>query len=201
MKSLLAKIAAALVAYGPWGIFLIGFIDSVGVPLPAALDALLIFLAVKAPHRAYFAASMAVAGSLGGNLTLFLAARYGSRRFLKTVPEPSGPGRFRRWFRRYGLVTVFIPAMVPFVPLPLKVFVISAGALHTGRVRFVVVILVARIIRYFGEAYLGIRLGQGAEEFLVRNAWTLVGGALGTAAILYVIVRLNDRRRQRYNGT
>jgi membrane protein YqaA with SNARE-associated domain len=191
---LLAKITSVLVAYGPWGVLLLGFLDSVGIPLPAALDALLILIAVKAPERAYFSAFMALAGSMAGNLTLFSVAGYGGRRFIK-VPEPGQPQRFRRWFSRYGLVTVFIPAAVPFVPLPLKVFVVSAGALHTSRGRFIGVILVARVIRYFGQAYLGIRLGRDAEAFLTRNAWTLVGVALAIAAGLYVLIRLNDRRR------
>ena len=190
---MLAKITSALVAYGPWGILLLGFFDSLGLPLPAALDALLIFIAVKAPERAYFSALMALLGSMAGNIGLFLAAAYGGRRWIR-VPEPGEPQRFRQWFRRYGLVTVFIPAVVPFVPLPLKVFVVSAGALHTSRGRFIAVILIARAIRYFGEAYLGVRLGQDAQAFLTRNAWTLAGIALAMAAGFYVLIRLNDRR-------
>jgi membrane protein YqaA with SNARE-associated domain len=191
---LLTKLASVLVAYGPWGVFLIGFIDSVGVPLPAALDALLILIGVKAPHRAYFAALMATLGSVGGNLTLFWAVRHGFRRFLK-VPEPGEPQRFRRWFHRYGMVSVFIPAVVPFVPLPLKVFVVSAGALRTPSARFLAVIIVARLIRYFGEVYLGIRLGQDAQGFLTRNAWVLVGVALALATVVHVLMKLSDRRR------
>ncbi len=191
---MLARITSVLVAYGPWGMFLIGFIDSVGIPLPAALDALLIIMGVKAPNRAYFAATMATLGSVAGNLTLFLAVRLGFRRFVK-VPEPGEPQRFRQWFHRYGLVSVFIPAVIPFVPLPLKVFVVSAGALHTPTLRFLAVILLARIIRYFGEVYLGIRLGQDAQGFLTRNAWVLVGIALALAAALYLLMKLNERRK------
>jgi membrane protein YqaA with SNARE-associated domain len=190
----LAKITAALVAYGPWGVFLIGVIDSLGLPLPATMDALLIVIAVRAPERAYFTAFMAVAGSMGGNLALFLAARYGVRRFISHVPEPGKPQRFRKWFHRYGLLTVFIPAATPVLPLPLKVFVISAGVLHTPIARFSIVVLVARMIRYFGEAYLGVHLGADAQGFLQRNAWNLVGVAIGLALVMYILIRWNDRR-------
>ena len=192
---MLAKIAAALVTYGPWGVLLIGLIDSVGLPLPATMDALLIVIAVKAPGRAYFAALMAVLGSLAGNVALFQASRYGLRRFTKAVPEAGDPQRFRKWFHRYGLLTVFIPAATPFLPLPLKVFVISAGALHTPLPRFVLVVALARTVRYFGDAYLGIKLGLDAQGFLQRNAWTLVGVALGVAFLIYVLIRWNDRRQ------
>lgn len=191
---MLAKITAALVAYGPWGVFLIGVIDSLGLPLPATMDALLIVIAVRAPERAYFTAFMAVAGSMGGNLALFLAARYGVRRFISHVPEPGKPQRFRKWFHRYGLLTVFIPAATPVLPLPLKVFVISAGVLHTPIARFSIVVLVARMIRYFGEAYLGVHLGADAQGFLQRNAWNLVGVAIGLALVMYILIRWNDRR-------
>ena len=67
MKAFLLKMQAALVAYGPWGIFLLSVIDSVGVPLPAAMDVLLITIAAgsaKAPRHAYFAAFLAVLGSV-----------------------------------------------------------------------------------------------------------------------------------------
>jgi membrane protein YqaA with SNARE-associated domain len=192
---LLAKITAALVAYGPWGVVLLGFLDSLGVPLPAAMDALLIFLAVKAPERALIAALMAVIGSLAGNLALFLGIQHGSRLLIKTVPEPGKPQRFRDWFRRYGLVTVFIPAAIPVLPLPLKVFVVSAAYLRTPLRRFLLVILLARVIRYFGDAYLGMRLGAGAQPFLARNAWTLAGIAVAAAAALFLLIHWKSRGR------
>ncbi|PWU08219.1 MAG: hypothetical protein C5B51_08185, partial [Terriglobia bacterium] len=188
VKPLLAKISTVLVAYGPWGVFLLGAIDSIGVPLPAALDTILILIAVKAPERAYLAALLAVLGSIAGNVALFQAARYGVRRFVKSVPEPGQPQKFRKWFHRYGLLTVFFPAATPFVPLPLKIFVVLAGGVHTALWRFAAVVTCARVIRYFGDAYLGIKLGTDAQGFLQRNAWTLVGAALGAAVILYALI-------------
>lgn len=182
-------------AYGVWGIFLLGLIDSIGVPFPATMDALLILIAVKTPGRAYFAATLAVLGSLGGNVMLFEAARHGMRRLIRVVPEPGKPQRFRAWFHRYGLLSVFIPAATPILPLPLKVFVISAGVLHTPLFRFVIVILVARALRYFVDAYLGIKLGLDAQGFFQRNAWTLIGIALAIAAALYLLLHWNDRRQ------
>jgi len=76
------------------------------------------------------------------------------------------------------------------------VFVISAGALRTPFGRFLAVILLARAIRYFGLAWLGIQLGEDAQGFLQRNGWTLAGVALGLALVLVFLIRLNDRRRQ-----
>lgn len=191
---MLHTLSEALVRFGPAGVFLLAVLDSSGVPIPAAMDFLLMFVAYKSPDRAYFTAAMAVAGSLGGNITLFLAARHGVRRFFKRI-EPAKPGRFREWFDRYGLVTVFIPSLLPIPPLPLKAFVVSAGVLRTPLGQFVAVILVSRTIRYFGEAYLGARLGLGAQDYLKHNAWTLAGVALGLALGMVVLLRLAERRR------
>jgi membrane protein DedA with SNARE-associated domain len=91
-------------------------------------------------------------------------------------------------------VTVFIPALFPIVPLPLKVFVVSAGVLHTRFGKFLSVILLARVIRYFGLAYIGIQLGENANYFLEHNAFALTGAALGLALGLLLLIKLNDRR-------
>jgi len=199
MRPLLHQIAVALAAYGPWGIFLLAVIDSLGVPLPAAIDLLVAGIAASnanSPGRAYLAACLATLGSLGGNIALFQAARHGRRLFSKGEPAAPNQGRFEAWFHRYGLLTVFVPAVTPLVPLPLKVFVISAGALRTPFARFLAVVLVARVIRYFGLAWLGIRLGEDATDFLQRNGWTLAGVALGLALALVFLIRWSDRRRQ-----
>jgi membrane protein YqaA with SNARE-associated domain len=177
------------------GIFVIAVLDSLGMPLVGGVDALLIYLAVKTPHMAYLAATIATGGSMLGNLLLFLGARYGVRRFAGEEAQDGRWHKFRLWFQRYGLLTVFIPALTPFVPLPLKVFVISAGAMHTPLSRFLGVVLLARVIRYYGEAYLGIRLGEDAHGFLTRNGWNIAGIAVTLALILVALIRWRDRRR------
>ncbi|SPE33675.1 Membrane protein [Candidatus Sulfopaludibacter sp. SbA3] len=166
--------------------------ESFGVPIPAMLDALVFSLAWRSPPIAYLLAASATIGSLCGNILLFQASRQGGRRFLK-APKPEAPQKFRKWFNRYGLVTVFIPALVP-IPLPLKVFVISAGILHTPFRKFLLVILTARVLRYFSLAYLGVQLGGDGKEFLKQNAWNLAGVSVALAVVLYALVRFNDRR-------
>jgi membrane protein DedA with SNARE-associated domain len=192
------KFTTALIAYGPWGVLLLSVLDSMGIPIPAAIDFLLVGVgaaSVRAPQHAYFSALLAVLGSTVGNILLFMGARHGRRLFSKTGPQPGTPQRFQKWFHRYGLLSVFVPAVTPVVPLPLKVFVISAGAFHTPFSRFLTVILLARIIRYFGEAWLGIQLGEDAKGFLIHNGWTIAGVALAATLALVFVVRLNDRRR------
>jgi membrane protein YqaA with SNARE-associated domain len=190
---LLEKFTTALVAFGPFGILLLAGLDSV-VSLPAALDFLLVAYAVKDPQNAYFAALMAVVGSTAGNIALFLGAQHGSKWYRKGRPSSTRGQKFQQWFQRYGLLTVFVPAVTPVVPFPLKVFVISAGALRTRFGKFLLVVLLARAIRYFGEAYLGVELGEHAKAFLLRNAWSLLGAALAVATGIYLLIRFRVRR-------
>lgn len=199
MHLVLHKVAIALAAYGPWGIFFLAAVDSLGVPLPAAIDLLVTGTAVtsvNAPLRAYGAAMLAIAGSLGGNIALYQAARHGRRLFGRRAAAPERSTRFEDWFYRYGLLTVFVPAVTPVAPLPLKAFVISAGALRTSFGKFLRTILVARTIRYLGLAWLGLQLGESAPNFLRRNVWTMAGVALVLALMLIVLMRWSDRRRQ-----
>jgi membrane protein YqaA with SNARE-associated domain len=190
---MLAKLTAILIAYGPLGILVLAFIDSAGIPVASGMDALVILVAAKTPSRALLAASMGVLGSLLGNVALFMGARAGARRFVKS-PPPGDKTRFRGWFERYGLLTIFIPSMLP-IPLPLKVFVISAAALGTPLWTFMLVITLGRCIRYFGEAYLGVKLGEGSAHFLRAHTWHLALGALALFAVLYAVLMLVERRR------
>jgi len=190
---MLAKLTAALIAFGPLGILALAFIDSAGIPVAMGMDALVIMVAIKAPSRALLAASMGVLGSAIGNVVLFLGARAGARRF-GPASQPSNPQRFRAWFARYGLLTVFIPALLP-IPLPLKVFVISAAVMRTRLRTFICVILLARVIRFFGEAWLGVELGEHSWQFLRAYTWHMLAAAMLLFLVLYLLLMLAGRRR------
>jgi membrane protein YqaA with SNARE-associated domain len=197
---MLAKLTAALIAFGPAGILILAFIDSAGIPVASGMDALVILVAAKTPSRALLAASMGVLGSLIGNVTLFMAARTGARRFVKDVPQPGDKRRFREWFKRYGLLTIFIPCMLP-IPLPLKVFVISAATFGTPLRTFVLVILLGRSIRYGSEALLGLQLGEGSAKFLRTHTWHMLAGAVALFAVLYGLLMVTERWRARRAGS
>src|SRR6266849_5719792 len=111
--------------------------------------------------------------------------------------EPGRGERFRKWFQRFGLVTVFVPALIP-IPMPLKFFVISAGALRTRFLPFLTVILLARLPRYFGEAWLGIRLGQESTAFLKQHVWHFVVAAVGLFILIYLLILASERWHRRH---
>lgn len=189
---MLKHLTDALIAWGPVGILLLSILDSAGIPVAGVFDALLILIAVQRPGVAWLCGGLAVAGSTIGNSMLFWTARRGGRHFMDKAAPEGRASRFREWFVQYGLVTVFVPALVP-IPMPLKVFVISAGVLGTAPVQFVGVILVARVFRYFGEVWLGVTLGKESPAFLRTHAWTFAIGAVLLFAVLYLFVQFRQR--------
>lgn len=191
---MLKSIADALITYGPIGVFLAGFLQSFGLPLPAILDVWLVTIAIEDPRRAYFAAAMAVLGATAGNYGLFHVARFGGHRLLKPEIPHSRRERFSHWFQRYGLLTIAIPNAFPFIPVPLKALVVFAGVTETSAYRFLAVVLCGRLFRYFGEAYLGIRLGHQAVGFLMNNAWKAAAAALLIALVVVAILRRLHRK-------
>jgi membrane protein YqaA with SNARE-associated domain len=195
----LNSIKDVLVSYGPFGVLLLAFLDSAGIPVSAGMDALIILVAVQTPERAWLVALLAVLGSVAGNIVLFSAARKGrswARKEEKAV-APGEPGKFERWFQEYGLITIFVPAIVPVIPLPLKVFVISAGVMRARMSSVVAVIVIARVIRYSGEAYLGTKLGQESMTWLKGQVWTLTFIAFAFCGVVYLAARWNRSRRRR----
>jgi membrane protein DedA with SNARE-associated domain len=108
----------------------------------------------------------------------------------------------RAWFHEYGLLTVFVPAFVPIIPLPLKIFIISAGALEESPVTFSLVLLAARVPRYLFLAWLGTRLGANTIPYLRQHIWGLALLACALFAALYFVVRfVHDRRLSRSAST
>jgi membrane protein YqaA with SNARE-associated domain len=164
-------------------------LDSAGVPIVGGVDALLIAVATNKPAEAYFAASLAMIGSLAGSLVLFFIARKGGEVLLMRHVASKTGARMHLWFQRWGLATVFVPALSP-IPLPMKIPVFCAGALQVRLLYFVVVVVAARAIRYFSMAYLAIHYGAQTLQFLKTHAWQAAAGALLLAAIVTLGMRL-----------
>jgi membrane protein YqaA with SNARE-associated domain len=190
----LKRFVAVLIAWGSFGLFLLAIADSAGVPLVAGVDALLIAIAQNDPAQAYGAALAAVLGSLIGSSFLFALARKGGEVWLKKHISHGNGARLHRWFERYGLLTVFIPALCP-IPLPMKIPVFCAGALEVRWTSFLGVLLPARVIRYFALAFLAQRYGHDTFSFL-KHHWGAVAAFAGSLAVLVLLVlRLLNRRR------
>jgi membrane protein YqaA with SNARE-associated domain len=193
---MLKEFARWAIALGPWGIFLLSLGDSALIPMPQGVDALLIAQAVAAPSTAYFAAALAVLGSVLGSLILYFLARRGGQVMLEKKASKVGVEKMRQQVEEYGAAVLFLPTAIP-LPLPMKLFVIAAGVFQMRLLSFCVVLVAARSIRYFGEAYIGVRYGEQATVFLKDNALAGLGIALAVILGFYGIHRWSSGRLNR----
>src|SRR5271168_4514592 len=118
-----------LISWGPWGLLVLATVESLGIPNPGGTDIALILLTIARPQDAWWCAAMAVIGSLAGSAVFFEVIQRGGERYLAERTASGRGARFRAWFLRYGLITVFIPALLPIPLLPFKFFAACAGAM------------------------------------------------------------------------
>ena len=193
MRKFFSDLAAPLVAMGPVGLFGLALLDSTGVPIVGAVDALLVVVANQNPGIAYLSAAMAVLGSLLGSIILFFLARKGGKAYLERVTSGERGTKFRHWFQSYGLVTVFIPA-ISVIPMPMKAFVACSGALGVSPLRFGLTVLAARVPRYFFLAWLGQQMGSNALGWIDQHKLQFALGLGMLGLTLFLMIRFAEQR-------
>lgn len=167
MRHFVDWVQALALGLGAPGLFLAAIADSSFLSLPEVVDILLIWMTTQNKHRMILYAASATLGSVIGCLLLYTVGRKGdqfiARRFSAERME-----RGLAAFRRYGLMAVLIPSLLP-PPMPFKIFVLLAGAAGISTGRFVMAIAIGRGIRYFAEALLAVEYGDQAMIFLNEN--------------------------------
>jgi len=186
LKALTAKLAQVLVLHGGWGVFAISFLDSSFLSLPLVNDLLLVHLASQSPGRAIVYAFQCALGSVLGASTVYGLARGGWSLVRRKAPAGSTgtPCRVRRWLDENGFLTLLVVSLLP-PPVPLKLFLLGAGALRVDFRKFASALLIGRSVRFVAVALIGAHYGAQAEVYLRgRLGWA----ALGVAVLVVVLV-------------
>jgi membrane protein YqaA with SNARE-associated domain len=185
---------AIVASAGGLGLFLIAFLDSSVLTFPVINDLLLINLSIRNPERMPYYAAMATLGSVVGCLFLYYLARKGGEAMFHKHAGPRAQ-HIHAWINRNGFLSILVTALLP-PPTPFKVFVIAAGALEMPVRTFVLGLLAARAIRFFGEGFLAIRYGDQASQFLLTHKLEVAGIMLGAVLCLYLLSHIAFRPRQ-----
>jgi len=192
LKLLSTKLGHALLLYGGWGLLVMSFLDSSFVPFPVVNDLALIVLASQRPSRAFFYALQSTVGSLLGVYVLYALGRGGGK-MLWRKSTPGSVARAHQWLERNDFVALLVASLLP-PPAPLKVFVLTAGALQVNPVHFGVAMLIGRGLRFGAEAWLGARYGVQAEQYLKQNLGLT---SLAVIALILGFTLIYRRVRQR----
>lgn len=185
MRKFVDWVQALALGLGAPGLFLAALLDSSFVSLPEVVDILLIWMTTQHKSRMVLYAASATLGSVVGCLMLYAVGRKGDQ-FIQRRFSPARVERALGAFRRFGLMAVLIPSLLP-PPMPFKIFVLLAGAAGISTGRFALAIGIGRGIRYFGEGLLAVWYGDAALKFLETNgravslwlAGICVAGVLG----------------------
>jgi membrane protein YqaA with SNARE-associated domain len=178
---------------GGLGLFILAALDSSFLSFPQVNDLLIIYLSTRNPARMPYYAGMTVLGSLVGCFALFSVTWRGGEPFLRKRFSGARVNRGLALYQRHGLLAVVIPSLLP-PPVPLKLFVLLAGAAKVAPWKFGLAIGIGRGIRYFGQGYLAVLYGERAAV-LVRENGTIVGIALALFALLAGVSYYVWRRR------
>ncbi len=189
MSSIVAWFRYTALALGAPGLFLIAFLDSSFLSLPEINDILLVWMVTRHKERFVLYAMSSTLGSLAGCLVLYYVGGrggggLGKRRFGGTSVEHA-----MSVFRRYGVMAVLIPSILP-PPAPFKIFVFLAGIAGIGTTRFTIAIAIGRGLRYFAEGFLALRYGDQAIDFIRAHGTTVaiaLVGVLGAGLAAYIV--------------
>lgn len=165
---------------GASGVFLVAVLDSVALALPNATDALIMYLTIQQPALWWYYAATATAGAVIGSLPLYLLAKRGGEAFLERRLSGSRTSGALAWYRQSAFAAIAVPAFVP-PPMPLKVFVLLAGATAFSPWRVIAAITLGRGARHVIETLLAARYRDQAVAAVERY------GAIGAVAVMVLV--------------
>jgi membrane protein YqaA with SNARE-associated domain len=200
MARFLAWVQGFAVALGGPGLFVLAFLDSSFLSFPEVTDVLIIVLVARHPERFFWYTTLPTIGSILGCYALYAVARRGGEAFLRRRFRERHVDRAFAVFRRYGLLAVAIPSILP-PPVPFKIFVLTAGAARVRPIDFLVAVTLGRGIRFFGEGLLALWYGEWALEFMKRNARAVSLWLGAIVAIVAVAWTWWSRRRGRIDAS
>jgi len=178
----LTKLTRFLVSFGPFGLLAIAFLDSVMIPMPGGVDAVLLLLSASRPSWVLIYVAAATIGSTTGCVVLYYISRRAGHRALARFSE-SKQKRVKNLIDRYDVLSVLVASLLP-PPFPFKLFVVSAGVFRLNVMRLAIAVAVGRTFRYLLLGYLAARYGEHAKEILSRY-YPAIGIGL---ALLIIIV-------------
>ena len=181
--------------YGVFGLLLLSIADDSFLFLPVGADLLTVLLVAR--HHGQFALCVlaAATGSTIGVLLLDLVCREGGEEGLKRLVNPKLPGHLKRQMERHAAVVLIVSCLAP-PPFPFGAAIAAASALQYPRPRLLVLVFIARTVRFslvgWSAIYFGRRILEIANstEFMWIMAGFIAFCLIGSIASVIHWVRI-----------
>jgi membrane protein DedA with SNARE-associated domain len=175
-------VTSIIEAAGYVGIALLMALECVFPPIPSEAILPFVGFSVGEGDMSFpLALAAATAGSLAGNLALYVVARRGGRalveaRGARLGATPERVARMEGWMRRHGRATVLVARAVP---VARSVVSLPAGLARFGVVPFVVLTTLGSAV------WNGALIGLG---WALDDAWHRVEDAVGGATLVVIVL-------------
>ena len=177
----MGRIANWALALGAPGLYVVAFLDSSFLSLPEITDLLVVWMVTNHPHRVAVYVIAATLGSLSGCLLMYVIGRKGGEALVRKRFAPARVERTMAAFRRFGVLVVLIPSILP-PPAPFKIFVLLAGVAGISPRRFAAAIILGRGARYLALGILAVKYGETAMAYVEENGATVAIVVIGLLA-------------------
>ena len=181
--------------YAAPAMVLIGALDSSLLSLPEINDYLVIARCYSDPKSVFYFPLFAALGSVIGCNMLYAITSRGGKALLTRRFKAEHIERVEAVYARFGILALAIPALLP-PPMPFKIFVATAGALHFPRWKFLITIMIARSARYIIEGALAVFYGE-----VVIRLMKLYGPRIVIIVLLLVLTGVLAYLLQHWWGT
>jgi membrane protein YqaA with SNARE-associated domain len=202
IKAFLAKytvwLKGVLLPLGPWGVFVIGAVDSAAFLMP--LDPVVAGYVYAQPHLFWLYILMGSAGSALGCMVLYVIGYKGGEVLLEKRMPREKFLKIKKSFEDHEFLALMVPAMLP-PPTPYKLIVLSAAAFEMDWHKFLFAIFLGRVARFTILSVLVMLFGPqivGLAGTLVKShpiLTLLVVAVLVVAGLVIWRVRRNRVRQ------
>ena len=180
---------------GAFGLFFLAILDSSPIPTFAGPDILTAVLSASHRNPWYEYAATATAGSVIGAYFTFRVARKAGSAFLDRKFKKGKIAKFLKLFKKWGTGTLAASAAIP-LPTPTSMFFAAAGASDYPIGKFLIVVTLARAVRYSAIALVadlyGRRFLRGLRHPTQHWGWIAFFVAL-TITLILVGIMINRR--------
>ena len=189
MNPSIRHLSGLFLQFGVFGLFLLAIADDSFLFIPIGSDLLMVLLVARHHDQLPVCVVAAATGSTIGVVLLDLVCRKSGEEGLKRLMKPKLLDYLKRQMERHAAAALVVSCLAP-PPFPFGAFVAAASAFQYPKARLLVLIFIARSVRfslvgwaaiYFGRRIL--RVANSTEFLWVMGsfiAFCLIGSIVST---------------------